>query len=339
MISDAFEEIRQMSDRELYSFFQEDQFYDDPEYAKALCQELENREAAREGRAPAIIIFRELEPGVLGVAGTENGKKVITLNIAFLKKSVPQILTPGLAMNAIFHEGRHIWQFHVLETNAQQVPLSVRLLLGADNICYTNGTENVIDVGVSQEVQGSLEYLLQENEMDARFYALKRMSEVEAEVSMDDAFQIDLENMRQIEISLIRKTLEHFDERKYRLLEKKRLDMYKARAKEILRKTGARLPELPEKFRCYQNIWIIRNIIKPVYDWFIGMVERLRRDIIKAGNFLLNMYMIARMYAAEGRPLETPNELVNVVLHSEFCREFHLKQEAIPKEWAKPIGM
>ena len=339
MKKDDLTKIRQLSDRGLYAHFHESCFYEDPEYTKALCQELENREAAREGRAPAIIIFRELEPGVLGVAGTENGKKVITLNIAFLKKSVPQILTPGLAMNAIFHEGRHIWQFHVLETNAQQVPLSVRLLLGADNICYTNGTENVIDVGVSQEVQGSLEYLLQENEMDARFYALKRMSEVEAEVSMDEAFQIELESLRQAEISLIRKTLEHFDEGKYRLLEKKRLDMYKNRAKEILLKTGARIPELPENFRCYQNIWIIRNIIKPVYDWLIKMVERLRQDIIKAGNLLLNMYMIARICAAEGKPLETPNELMNIMLHSEFCKEFNLKQDVIPKEWAKPIGM
>ena len=339
MISDAFEEIRQMSDRELYSFFQEDQFYDDPEYAKALCQELENREAAREGRAPAIITFQELEPRMLGIAGTENGKKVIKLNIAFLKKSVPQILTPGLALNTVFHEGRHIWQDHVLETNARQVPLSVRLLLGADNICYTNGIYNVIDVGISPGVQGGLEYMLQENEMDARFYALKRMTEVEAEVSMDEAFQIDLESLRQAEISLIRKTLEHFDEGKYRLLEKKRLDMYKNRAKEILLKTGARIPELPENFRCYQNIWIIRNIIKPVYDWLIKMVERLRQDIIKAGNLLLNMYMIARICAAEGKPLETPNELMNIMLHSEFCKEFNLKQDVIPKEWAKPIGM
>jgi hypothetical protein len=69
------------------------------------------------------------------------------------------------------------------------------------------------------------------------------------------------------------------------------------------------------------------------------MVERLRQDIIKAGNLLLNMYMIARICAAEGKPLETPNELMNIMLHSEFCKEFNLKQEAIPKEWAKPIGM
>ena len=339
MISDVFEKIRQMSDRELYSFFREDQFYDDPETTRSVCQELENREAARMGRKPVIIDFDELPSGIAGIACNSEKPKRIVLNSAYLRKSFPQILTPGDAMNTIFHEGRHIWQHYVLETDDQRVPLSVRLLLRADTICYTNGRAGVIDIGIPQEEQAILEYALQENEMDARFYALKRMVEVQTLVGMDEAFLVDIERAKITELSHIRKAMAFFDEDKYQLLEKKRLEVYKARAKERYLLTGERLPELPKNFRCYQNIWMIHYVISPVYEFFLDNVEDLRKDIMNMGNILLGLYTIARERAAEGRPLETPAELVDIVIHSELCKDFSLKQEAIPKEWAKPIGM
>ena len=331
--------IRQMSDRELYSFFREDHFYDDPDTTKAVCQELENREAARMGRKPAIVDFKELPPGVTGMACSSEEPKRIVLSSAYLRKSFPQILTPGRAMGTLFHEGRHIWQHYILDNNDEQIPLSVRLLLRADTICYTNGRVGVIDVGIPQKDQAILEYALQENEMDARFYALKRRVEVQKLVGMDEAFLIEIEKAKMTEISYIMKTIAFFDEDKYQLLEKKRLEMYKAKAKERYLLTGERLPELPKNFRCYQNVWMIHHVISPVFKFFMDNVEGLRQNGMKMGNLLLGLYTITRECAADGKPLETPAELVNIVIHSELCKDFNLKQETIPKEWGKPIGM
>lgn len=335
MSQSAIEKVRAMSDRELFSFFNGPEIYKDPEMTLAVCQEVENREAARTGRKPAVIVFEDMEEGCLGQADP-NGK--IILNRMYLDPGMRGVLPPARLLNTLLHEGRHHWQFSLLGNENSGIPESIRLMLQVDSLCYVGGPETTIDVGIRPpEIQTRIEYAMQENEMDARFHAIRRMQEIAKLIAPDTAFQIQLRKAQNEEVQEILKVLKFCSEEQYRQLEKLRLEKYRQRA-EHYRKMGYDVPELPENFRCYGNIWMIRNIISPVMG-FLFQKMPLSRRLADTNRMLYRLFEIARVSAMKGKPLEKPEELLAIAIREGFAEEFGLAEIRATEKMEKSPGL
>ena len=336
---DLSKKVRSMSDQELYSFFTVERFYQDPELSAAVCQEVENREAARLGRKPAQVVFEDFEDDG-GVFGYSSPDGMIALSSLFTEPDPTQTFTPSQLLNTLLHEGRHQWQDMVIDEQLSDVPESVRLLLTVDRYCYISDPLAMIDVGIEPwEEQLSIEYSMQENEIDARFYAIQRMKEIARTTDVDLSFQIELTRSMLSEVYLIEKVQEFCSEEQYRLLEKKRLEKYQARA-EMLRLGGEELPELPENFRCYDNIWMIRNIVLPVSEFLKETLNELYAVTNGLKEMVIyHLYEVARIFAMNGKPLEKPEELYKISIENGLTDVLGIKDYKIPAKMEKRIGM
>ena len=336
MSQSAIEKVRAMSDRELFLYFSGTALYEDPEMTLAVCQEVENREAAKAGRKPVVIAFEELKGNCVGVA-EPNGR--IVLNSIYLDPEVRGYLPPASLLNTILHEGRHQWQYIVGTKEDSGVPESVWLMMQVDNHCYVSDSETAIDIGIRpKDVQTTLEYVMQENEMDARLYAIKRMQEIEKIIGPDPAFQIQIRRAQMDEVRYITMLLENCSEEQYQKLERLRLKRYQQKA-EYYRRRGYTLPKLPDNFRCYGNIWMIQHIVGPVMGALLQTMLPINRIPGEAEWMLYKLFEIARGFAMNGKPLEEPQELLDLALQEGFVEEFGLADIKATKKMEKAPGL
>ena len=336
MSQSAIEKVRAMSDRELFSFFNGPEIYKDPEMTLAVCQEVENREAARTGRKPAVIVFEDMGKGCLGQADP-NGK--IILNRLYLDPGMRGVLPPARLLNTLLHEGRHHWQFSLLGNENSGIPESIRLMLQVDSLCYVGGPETTIDVGIRPpEIQTHIEYAMQENEMDARFHAIRRMQEIAKIITPDTAFQIQLRKVQMEEVLNIKMLLKFCSEEQYQQLESFRLKQYHQLA-ESFQKKGYAVPKLPDNFRCYGNIWMIRHIVSPVMGFLLQKMRPMRRITGEADWMLYRLFEIARVFAMNGKPLEEPQELLHIAIQEGFVEDFGLAEIRPSEKMEKAPGL
>ena len=335
MSNSMTEQVRAMSDQELFRFFTGMQVYKNPELTLAVCQEVENREAAKAGRKPAVVSFENLGDGRTRGLSDPDGK--IILNFLYLKPGMSGTLPPAMLLNTLLHEGRHQWQ--IKAENDPDVPESIRLMLNVDKYCYVNSDESSIDIGIRpKEVQTRIQYAMQENEIDARFYAIRRMQEIAKTMVPDSAFRNQLLRAQNDEVRDIRRLLSYCSEEQYQLLEKGRLEKYRQLA-ESYRKAGYTLPELPGNFRCYGNIWMIRNIVAPVTGFLLQRMSLAHRLTGAGDRLLYRLYEITRVFAMKGRPLEKPEELLTVAIQEGLAKEFGLSEIKATEKIEKPIKM
>ncbi len=211
-------------------------------------------------------------------------------------------------------------------------------MLKVDGLCYIHDAVTTIDVGIRPpEMQTRIEYAMQENEMDARFHAIRRMQEIAKIIAPDTAFQIQLRKAQNEEVQDILKVLKFCSEEQYRQLEKLRLEKYRQRA-EHYRKMGYDVPELPENFRCYGNIWMIRNIVGPVMG-FLFQKMPLSRRLVDTNRMLYRLFEIARVSAMKGKPLEKPEELLAIAIREGFAEEFGLAEIRATEKMEKSPGL
>ena len=135
----------------------------------------------------------------------------------------------------------------------------------------------------------------------------------------------------------ILKVLKFCSEEQYRQLEKLRLEKYRQRA-EHYRKMGYNVPELPENFRCYGNIWMIRNIVSPVMG-FLFQKMPLSRRLADTNRMLYRLFEIARVSAMKGKPLEKPEELLAIAIREGFAEEFGLAEIRATEKMEKSPGL
>ena len=301
------ETARKMTDAELYGFFSKDHFYQDANLAAAVCQEVENREAALTGRKPARIEFKKFDnPNVMGYAGRD----VICVNTCFLESKYQHRYTPEGILNTILHEGRHYWQRQVTLNPELECPNALRLQFVINQLAYVN-TGNAIDLGMDAEIQARLQYGMQENEMDARYYALKRMREISERYRKDYPFKLEMTREVIQEIEYYRLVTENMTEEKYQLLERKYMERYNQN-KEQAKKLGVLYPEAPEGKRCFENIRIYRKVIDPLYKGLLKANPQLRMNTGDQAALLFSLYRVARERILAGETLESPLELLKI---------------------------
>ncbi len=314
-----------MSDSELYSHFSEEMFYSDPELTKAICQEIENREAALSGRKPAVITFDEIDS-----SGVSYGGQII-INSRFLKKNIKNC--PADVLSIILHEGRHEWQKWMFENHPEDLPEAVRLMMGVDWACYMDYFTNVIDVGIeNMEAQAWIEYSMQEIEVDARYYAVSKMREIASEYHLEETFQDTIAKAIDDELMNMAIVLEYMDEDQYQRLEELQKAIY-----EEISKLLPFYQELPEGFLCYGNIWMIRRIVYPAFEEITRSAEEL--SIIDDMIFY-ELFKMARIRLMNGMPLESPEQLLQIMLSDNcFKAEYKFRDQGMTKGIGKKIGM
>ena len=316
-----------MSDRELYSYFSEEKFYVDPELSQAVCQEVENREAALAGRQPAKVYFDFLD--CAGVSGMGR----IGINVMYLQPDPKW--TPADLLNTILHEGRHEWQYWVRLNHPEDLPEKTRLLFAVSDTCYQGGNiAGALEVGISdKEAQADIEYGMQENEIDARFYAYCKMKELASEYNLTDVYREAIDKAMDEELYYMDLLRYNMGEEEYQLLEKLIMELYKVEEDGSLY-----CPVIPEGFRCYENIWMVQNIVYPALE----MVEDLAEELftLDADRLLFTLYEEARMNFMSGKPLESPEKLVSIMLSDEsFRAEFRINDQGISGDLKAKIRM
>lgn len=313
-----------MSDAELFSFFSEEKFYRDPELTKAVCQEVENREAALTGRPPAIIIFEKTDDSVNG----QSCGGCIILNENSLIKNIKR--DPGEVLGTILHEGRHEWQNWIIKHHPECLPESILQMILVDYACYTSfdNIESVIDVGIAdQEKQAWIEYSMQEIEIDARFYAIYRMKQIAEKYNLHGIFQESIEKAVDREILYLDILHDNMDAEQYKLLERFKLDKYK----EFCIKTP-NCPMPPENCICYGNIRMIQNIVYPAFYTISKSLPNEFAALISR-QLLYDLYKEARLNMMNGTPLESPEQLIRIILSdNDFKAEYRIKDQDISKE-------
>lgn len=331
---DLTETVRKMKDRELYAFFSDDQFYGNRELALAVCQEVENREAMRTGRNPAKVVFQEMEDGCRGTT-TRDGK-VIALNEQYLHKRIARTLFPEMALRTLLHEGRHSWQIQVANNENLECPDQLRMRYQIDFSSYISGNE--IDLGMRPDIQARIQYSQQEIEADARYYALKRMTEICEQFQMGDSFEIEIERGITEETEDFYILVNLLTEERYELLELKRLILYDEK-KLRQAKQGQYLPDIPDGFRFYENIHMIRHVLIPVFLDLVQMNLQLQEDSFLQKELLFTLYSIAREHIMAGETLESPAALIELVLNDQMIRDFNLSKEKLSREVKRTLRM
>lgn len=301
----ATEKAGKMSDKELYSLFTGNQFYEDPELAMAAVQEAENREALRSGRKPITIRFDKLEGSTLG----QCGKDTIVLDSSFLTKDVTGIRTPAQLLGVILHEGRHAWQHMILDDVPEGLSRDMYYSLLADNTCYVSPSFPLFSTPLGTndpEFEVYAQYAVQENEMDARFYALSRMEEIIDLTSDKYAMAIEIAKLKAQEVHLIEKICKDFNED---ILEKLEMN----RKNSFLVRTGK---ELPEDCEYFKNFRIILRVIKPLFTRLEELEEK--GTVIDCKNITFALYAASRKAELEGFRLETPEQLISYMIDHSF---------------------
>ena len=322
-----------MSDAELFGFFSRDQFYSNPELTKAVCQEVENREAALTGRKPATVKFVKMTDAVNG----QSCGGSILLNENSLIKNVKK--DPGTVLATLLHEGRHEWQNWMIKHHPESIPASVIQMMLVDYACYTScdNIESVIDVGIEdKERQAWIEYSMQEIEIDARFYAIYRMKQIAEKYNLHEIFQETIEKAVDRELMNLDILHENMDADQYKLLERFQLDKYK----EFCIKTP-NCPMPPENCICYGNIRMIQNIVYPAYYTISKSLPKEFAVLINR-QLMYDLYKEARLNMMNGTPLESPEQLIRIILSdNDFKAEYRIKDQDLSKELTpkKTIGM
>lgn len=288
-----------MSDQELYSFFTDNLFYNDLEFAKAVCQEVENREAAISGRKPAKISFSKLAEGRMGYSA---GGSIVFSDV-FLHRDVKR--TPADLLNVILHEGRHEWQNHIhMNTDINSFGKD-DWVYEINRMCYTSGNKNVIDIDLPSDVQGRIEYAMQENEIDARFYAIRRMQEIASLYDMDDSFLEAIDKAVDAEILDIGLVAKYMTEERYLILEDRKIASFVS----IIKESIDDISRLPEGIKSYETIWIIKHIVIPAYEHVLEKAEKDNLNIMEKQQILYRLYETARLRKMEGSSLEKPEDI------------------------------
>lgn len=145
-----------------------------------ILQALENKMAKKQGReALPVVISNKLGENVFGTFEVDGNKKVLYINDILLYEHKFRFF----AMNTIFHEGRHAYQYKVINQNK----------ISWFNFAQKRWKKNFERYCTAKEDETI--YAMQEVERDAQIYAISKLKTLRHKYSKEKAYHWTLENI------------------------------------------------------------------------------------------------------------------------------------------------
>ena len=305
------EQLKNLCEDELKAFLVSGDYYRDIELTKAVMQEIENREAEKIGREPYKLIFEDLGQGGYGYC--DSNEKVISINVRFLMEKLKGMWPGANALNTILHEGRHAWQYYMLDHRRNELAPEAAEAMDIERYAYISpdNPASIVDIGWRDQV--FFEYASQEMEMDARHYALINMERLAEQHPENVQLQKHLESARSEEVEVVVQVMEHISDRQLQKLLRLRM--------ERLRKIYGASFRTDHPFR---NIEMICRVIKPAYHTL------LRNGTVRISDrysLVYVLYLQSRDATERGIPLAKPEDLLRIFYASlEYKRDFRLEK-------------